>query len=83
MEAVEIGPFDTIMDAMVDSDGNPMGHGRLPGLHLGAIIKAIRQLRNDKTFPAGWQDGATMYFGFLWEWAIELAFRVLGLLRKT
>jgi hypothetical protein len=83
VEAVEIGPFDTIMDAMVDADGNPMGHGRPEGLHLGTIIKAIRNLRGGKPFPAGWQDGTTMYAGFLWEWAMEYAFRILGLLRPN
>jgi hypothetical protein len=83
VEAVELGPFDSIMDAMVDADGNPMGTGRPKGLHLGTIIKAIRELRGGKPFPAGWQDGTTMYAGFLWEWAIELAFRVLGLLRPN
>jgi hypothetical protein len=83
VEAVEVGPFDTIMDATVDADGNPMGHNRVPGLHLGAIIKRIRALRGGTGAPPGWQDGSAMYFGFLWEWALELAFRVLGLLRPN
>lgn len=81
MEAVELGPLDSIMDVMVDADGNPMGHGRPKGLHLGTIIKAIREVRGGKPFPKDWQDGATMYAGFLWEHALQLAFKALQLVR--
>lgn len=81
MIATEVGPFDSIEDAMVDADGNPMGHGRPVGLHLSTITKRMRAARGGKGAPPGWQAGTAMYFGFLWEWAIELAFKAIGLLR--
>ncbi len=83
MIAVEVGPFESIEDVLLDADGNPMGHGRPVGLHLGTIVKARRAARGGKGAPPGWQEGAAMYFGFLWEWAIELAFKAIGLLRPN
>lgn len=81
MIAAEIGPFESIEDAILDGDGNPMGVNRPAGFHLSAVVKARRAARGGKGAPPGWQAGAAMYFGFLWEWAIELAFKSIGLLR--
>lgn len=59
-----------------------MGHGRAPGLHLGTVIRRIRQLRGDKIYEDGnEQDGGRMFAGFAWERALELAFHALGVRR--
>jgi len=58
------------------ADGSPMGVGRAPGLHLGAIIKVMREAAGmSQGAPEGDQDGVRLQEGFLWEKVVEL---VLG-----
>lgn len=82
MQVVEYGPFDTILDVMLDADGHPQGHGRPGGIHASHCIQRYRKIRGAKDGPQGEQDGVRMYMGFLWEWALELAFKAIGFVRS-
>jgi hypothetical protein len=80
MEAIEDPVFDSIESVMLDAEGNPMGFGRPTDcIHVSSLVKRIRALRSKAGAPEGWQEGTVGYVGFLWENALEEAFRALGL----
>lgn len=83
MQATEVFPFDGLEEVMVDSDGNRMGTGRAAGRHLSDITKYLRQKRGLVAGAAlqGDQPGFRMFVGFMWEWALELAFKTLMAMR--
>lgn len=81
MRIIEVYPFQGLMDVMVDADGNPMGTGREPGRHQSDIIKHLRLVRGAKGGPEDEQPGLRMFAGFMWEWALEFAFKMLMSLR--
>lgn len=60
-----------------DGDLNPMGTGRSSGLHLSSLVKAAVQEITGKEMKAieGEQEGIRAQMGFLWERALEYAFK--------
>lgn len=82
MKITEIFPFgDSLMEVMVDSDGNRLGTGRASGRHISDTIKYLRKVRGAKGGPEDEQEGLRMFAGFMWEAALEWAFRLLMSLR--
>lgn len=68
-----------------DGDLNPMGTGRSSGLHLSSLVKAAVQEITGKEMKSieGEQEGIRAQMGFLWERALEYAFReYMGAERK-
>lgn len=70
VEIIETAGFDLVL---VDGLGRGMGAGRPKGLHLGAIIRKMREAANETRGDPAEQEGARMQLGFLWESAFERA----------
>lgn len=65
-----------ILPAMLDANLDPMGTGRTEGLHLSQIIKRMRLEAGEKLEDLpGEQPGLRAQIGFLWERAIEYAWK--------
>jgi hypothetical protein len=82
MRITEVFPFKDLMNVMVDSDGNKLGEGREPGRHVSEIIHHLRLVRGAKTGPEDEMPGLRMFAGFMWEVALEWAFKLLMGLRE-
>lgn len=55
------------------ADLQPMGHGRPAGLHLGDVIRALKEAEDGPIKSIeGEQPWLRANMGFMWEWALEL-----------
>jgi hypothetical protein len=74
METTKLELYDF---SKYDASLTPMGTGRAAGLHLSALVKAAVQEITGKELKSieGEQDGVRAMTGFLWERALEYAFK--------
>lgn len=69
----------------LDASYNRTGRGRRSGLHVSGLVKAVLEAKGKKLeAPSNWQDNVAMQTGFLWENALEWAFKeYMGKERKV
>jgi hypothetical protein len=82
MRAIEVKPFEDVREIVVDSEGQPMGAGREPGLHVSTIINRLRKLAGGNDLPEDNQSATRLLMGFVNEAAIEQAFKSLQSYRE-
>lgn len=77
---VELYDFKTL-----DANYERTGRGRMSGVHVSGLIKAVLKARGiEMQAPDNWQENVAMQTGFLWENALEWAFKeYMGIERKV